>query len=397
MLGEVIDTTGARRDIQLKGSGRTPFSRGGDGKAALGPVLREYLMGEAMHALGVPTTRALAAVTTGENIMRDGMEAGAVLTRVASSHIRIGTFQFFAARGERDKVKQLADYTIARHYPHLRNAENKYIDFLSAVIDAQVALVAHWMHTGFVHGVMNTDNMAISGETIDYGPCAFIDTYAPNAVFSSIDTGGRYAFGNQPVIVKWNLSRLAETLLSLIDPKDGDNAVRLATSEIESIPARYIYVWLAGMRRKIGLHNTEAEDADLINDMFSVMEGQNVDYTQFFRNLAVAVDGDQRPLEALFDDPADIMKWLTKWQDRCLRDPQPPAKRATAMDQVNPIYIARNHKVEEALQAATKGDLTPFKQLLDLLQNPFEKRQGFEGYESPAPADFGPYTTFCGT
>jgi uncharacterized protein YdiU (UPF0061 family) len=397
LLGEVIDLEGQRRDIQLKGSGRTPFSRGGDGKAVLGPVLREYLMGEAMQALGVPTTRALAAVATGERIMRDGPEPGAVLTRVAASHLRVGTFQFFAARGEHDKVRKLADYAIARHYPHLKDAENKYLALLSAVIDAQVALVARWLHVGFVHGVMNTDNMTISGETIDYGPCAFVDAYDPKAVFSSIDTGGRYAFGNQPVIAQWNLARFAETLLPMIDPDNDENAIRLATNEVNSVPARYTTVWLEGIRQKIGLMSEEAEDAALVNDMFLAMENQSVDYTLFFRRLAEAADGISMPISALFDDAEEIAGWLTKWRDRCLRDPQSPLERRTAMEQVSPIYIPRNHKVEEALAEAKKGDLAPFKRLLKVLAAPYGQRSGLEEFEFSAPGDFGSYTTFCGT
>ncbi|MEK6216522.1 MAG: YdiU family protein [Boseongicola sp.] len=396
MLGEVKPAKGARRDIQLKGSGRTPFSRGGDGKAALGPVLREYLMGESMHALGIPTTRGLAVATTGEDIERDGPQLGAVLTRVAASHLRVGTFQFFAARGEHDKVQKLADYAIARHYPHLVNADDKYLAFLSTVIDAQVALVAKWLHVGFVHGVMNTDNMTISGETIDYGPCAFVDSYDLKAVFSSIDTGGRYAYGNQPVIAQWNLARFAETLLPLID-LDDDNAIRLATNEVNSVPARYTAVWLDGMRRKIGIRSEEAEDIDLVNNMFLAMDGENVDYTQFFRRLAKAADGETSPVRALFIDPARITGWLSNWQDRGLRDPQSPAERRAAMDQTNPIYIPRNHKVQAALDAATRGDLKPYKRLLNVLSSPFDQRADLEAYEGPAPSDFGPYKTFCGT
>ncbi|MGJ8671077.1 MAG: protein adenylyltransferase SelO [Oceanococcus sp.] len=397
MLGEVKNIHGERRDIQLKGSGRTPFSRGGDGKAVLGPVLREYVMGEAMHALGVPTTRGLAVVTTGEDIQRDGIQPGAILTRVAASHLRVGTFQFFAARGEDEKVRKLADYAIARHYPHLVDADDKYLAFLSAVIDAQIALVAKWVHVGFVHGVMNTDNVTISGETIDYGPCAFIDSYDPAAVFSSIDTGGRYAFGNQPVIAQWNLARFAETLLPLIDPKDNDNAIRLATNEVNGIPARYTAIWLDGMRHKIGLVSEEGEDTDLVNNMFQTMEGEDVDYTRFFRGLADAADGKTDLVLGLFSDPAHITAWLSEWQNRCLRDPQSPSERRAAMNRTNPIYIPRNHKVEEALDAAAKGDLEPFKRLLDTLSAPYDQRANLEAYESPAPNDFGPYKTFCGT
>jgi uncharacterized protein YdiU (UPF0061 family) len=397
LLGEVLDKDGERFDLQLKGSGRTPFSRGGDGKALLGPVLREYLMGEAMHALGVPSTRALAAVTTGEEIVRDGMKPGAVLARIASSHLRVGTFQFFAARKEWDKVRKLADYAIARHYPELVSADDKYLSFLSAVVDRQATLVAGWLHMGFVHGVMNTDNMTISGETIDYGPCAFVDAYDSKAVFSSIDRDGRYAFGNQPVIAQWNLTRLAETLLPLIDPDDSDNAVRLATNVINGFIVRYTDIWTKGMRAKIGLTSSEDDDAALINDMFVAMEGQTVDYTLFFRRLADAALGKDSQLLALFDDAGNITPWLKSWQDRLLRDPQNPDERAKAMNMVNPIYIPRNHRVEEALKAAEADDMTPFTKLLQVLSAPFTKRNGLDDYESPAPDGLAPYQTFCGT
>jgi len=397
LLGEVLDTQGRRFDLHLKGSGRTPFSRGGDGKAVLGPVLREYLIGEAMHALGIPTTRALAAVTTGEKVVRDGFKPGAVLARVASSHLRVGTFQFFAARKEWDKVRQLADYAIARHYPELADVEDKYLQFLSAVADRQASLVASWLHVGFVHGVMNTDNMTISGETIDYGPCAFVDAYDPKAVFSSIDQEGRYAFGNQPVIAQWNLTRLAETLLPLIDPEDGDNAARLVTNVITGFIGRYTDVWTSGMRGKIGLVSVEEGDAALINDLFTAMEGQNVDYTLFFRRLADAAAGEDKGLLALFDSAELIIKWLVAWQDRLLRDPQNSATRAQGMNKVNPVYIPRNHNVEAALQAAERGEMVLFNALLDVLSDPFTKRDGLEMFEGPAPDDFGPYQTFCGT
>ncbi len=397
LLGEVLDKNGKRFDLQLKGSGRTPFSRGGDGKAVLGPVLREYLMGEAMHALGVPTTRALAAVTTGEEVARDGMKPGAVLARIASSHLRVGTFQFFAARKEWDKVRKLADYAIARHYPELVSADDKYLGFLSAVVDQQAALVARWLQVGFVHGVMNTDNMTISGETIDYGPCAFVDAYDSKAVFSSIDRDGRYAFGNQPVIAQWNLTRLAETLLPLIDPDDSDNAVRLASNVINGFIVRYTDIWTKGMRAKIGLTSSEDDDAALINDMFVAMEGQAVDYTLFFRRLADAALGKDSQLLALFDDAGNITPWLKSWQDRLLRDPQNPDERAKAMNMVNPIYIPRNHRVEEALKAAEADDMTPFTKLLQVLSAPFTKRNGLDDYESPAPDGLAPYQTFCGT
>ncbi len=397
LLGEILDNDGHRVDLQLKGSGRTPFSRGGDGKAVLGPVLREYLMGEAMHALGVPTTRALAAVTTGEDVVRDGVKPGAVLARVASSHLRVGTFQFFAARKEWDKVRTLADYAIARHYPDLADANEEYLAFLSAVADRQASLVASWLHNGFVHGVMNTDNMTISGETIDYGPCAFVDTYDAKAVFSSIDHNGRYAFGNQPVIAQWNLARLAENLLPLIDGDDSENAIRLATNVINGFIGQYTEIWTKGMRAKIGLVSSENEDAALINDLFTAMDDQNVDYTLFFRRLADAAEGQDEELLALFNNSQEIKAWLPSWKDRLLRDPQAIAERARNMNTVNPIYIPRNHRVEEALQAAEAGDMAPFNALMNVLSDPFTKRDGLERYEGAAPDDFGPYQTFCGT
>ena len=343
LLGEIFDTQGARFDLHLKGSGRTPFSRGGDGKAVLGPVLREYLMGEAMHALGIPTTRALAATTTGENVARDGMKQGAVLARIAASHLRVGTFQFFAARNDWEKVRQLANYAIARHDPDLVDAPDTYLAFLTRVADRQAALVANWLHVGFVHGVMNTDNVTISGETIDYGPCAFIDAYDVNAVFSSIDRNGRYAFGKQPVMAQWNLTRLAEALLPLIDADDTDRAIRLATDVINGFTGRYTDLWTAGMRAKIGLSAAQDGDSALINDLFAAMDGQGVDYTQFFRRLASDTDQD---IAALFDNDSKIIAWLADWRARLLRDPQQAQARLDAMNAVNPVYIPRNHLVE---------------------------------------------------
>jgi uncharacterized protein YdiU (UPF0061 family) len=417
LIGELIDRHGVRRDLQLKGSGRTPFSRRGDGKAVLGPVLREYLIGEAMYVLGVPTTRALAAVTTGEQIMREGLEPGAVLVRVASSHLRVGTFQYFAAREEASKVQQLADYTIRRHFPELEGASDRYLGLFRGVRDRQAALVAHWLSLGFVHGVMNTDNVAISGETLDYGPCAFIDRYDPGVVYSSIDRDGRYAYGNQPLIAQWNLARLVETLLPLIDPNDSERALQLATTELEVFPAIYQDRWLERMSAKLGLEHPEGGDPDLandldsgtdlnlVNDLLSAMEGQNVDFTQLFRRLADALRGDVEPVRALFDDPAELDPWLERWFARLGREDgsaqageeATPEARAAAMDRVNPIYIPRNHRVQAALDAATNGDLEPFEKLLAVLQQPFERREGLVEYEDPAPENFGPYVTFCGT
>ena len=398
LIGELIDVNGNRRDIQLKGSGRTPFSRGGDGKAALGPVLREYLMGEAMHALGIPTTRALAAVTTGEEIMREEPLPGAVLTRVASSHLRVGTFQFFAARGETEKIKQLADYAIKRHYPELEGNDIKYLEFLREVIKRQASLVAKWMSVGFIHGVMNTDNVTISGETIDYGPCAFIDSYDPNTVFSSIDHQGRYAYGNQPVILQWNLARFAETLLEIIDPDNPENAARLATNEINKVPGLYQAYWLSEMRLKLGLTGVEPGDFKLVTDLHKSMEGQNVDFTILFRNLALAARGDTGPVRDLFQVTALIDVWILRWQARLTRDGASATDGADAMDQVNPIYIPRNHLVEAALKAAVRdNNLVPFDGLYKLLKTPTTIQKGKEEYTGPAPEEFGQYQTFCGT
>jgi len=398
LVGEVLDRNGNRRDIHLKGSGKTPFSRGGDGKAVLGPVLREYLMGEAMHRLGIPTTRALAAVTTGEQIRRDGMQPGAVLARVASSHLRVGTFQFFAARGEVDRVRKLADYAIKRHYPDIANDKNCHLSLLRRVIDRQAALVAKWVAVGFVHGVMNTDNMTISGETIDYGPCAFIDYYDPNAVFSSIDEQGRYSYGNQPVIAQWNLARFAETLLPLIDPDDSENATRLATREINAIPSIYKDYRLDEFRLKLGMIGKEDADQEIVDGLHSLMEGQNIDYTNLFRRLADVVRGNNKRLISLFKDGSGIEAWLDKWMARVKHEPRKLAQCAEAMDKINPIYIPRNHKVEEALlAAANNSDFSLFYKLLDVLSNPFEQRQGLQDFEVPAPADFGRHITYCGT
>ena len=405
LIGEVIDRTGHRRDIHLKGSGRTPFSRGGDGKAVLGPVLREYLIGEAMHALGVPTTRALAAVTTGEMIFREGPKPGAVLARVASSHLRVGTFQFFAARGEWERVEQLLDYAVARHFPELEGAEDKALRFLRGVTERQAALVAQWLQIGFVHGVMNTDNTTISGETIDYGPCAFIDAYDPNAVYSSIDHGGRYAFARQPAMAQWNLARLAETLLRLVDPEDTDRAIERCTAEVNAFSELHAAHWILGMGRKIGLRSTEPDDAALLEGMLQAMFDARVDYTTFFRRLADTVRGDEEGLLTLFCDDRAISTWLEDWRSRVERDaegsetPNQPERRAAAMDAVNPVYIPRNHLVEQALHAAEagEGDLAPFASLLDVLTDPFTMRPGLEEYEGPAPGDFPPYVTFCGT
>ena len=395
LLGEVIDTRNQRRDIQLKGSGPTPFSRGGDGKAALGPVLREYLIGEAMHALGIPTTRALAAVTTGEHVYREIPLPGGVLTRVAASHIRIGTFQFFAARGGVEKVRELADYSIARHYPEATEADNPFLAFFKAVAETQAALVAKWMHIAFIHGVMNTDNMTISGETLDYGPCAFMDTYAPGTVFSSIDRQGRYAYGNQPAILSWNLTRLAEPLVPLVDPVK-DKAVEMLTDVIQQVQPLYEKYWLAGMRSKLGLSTEDPGDLDLVNDLLWVMKDGKADFTLVFRRLSQELRGDLDTVRNLFDQSGAFEVWVRRWRKRLEQEGAVGETCAQAMNRVNPIYIPRNHKVEEALTAAVyHGDMQPFSQLLEVLSHPFDEVAGNEAYAEPVPNPA--YKTFCGT
>ncbi len=396
LLGEVIDRHGRRRDLQLKGSGQTPFSRRGDGRATLTSVLREYLLGEAMHALGIPTTRALAAVTTGDSIARQGMVPAAVLTRVAASHIRVGTFEFFAARGQHDKVRTLADYALARHYPQRAKAEHPYLELLLAVAQAQAQLVAKWMQVGFVHGVMNTDNVTISGETIDYGPCAFMDTYDPGTVFSSIDSRGRYAYGNQPQIATWNIARFAEALLPLLDP-DTDVAVSRAHEALESFAKHYDRAWLEGMRSKLGLDRAEPDDLELVNDLLSVAAAHELDYTSMFRNLAQVARGDADAHDT-FGAHDDVDAWMTRWRARLDLEAQDHAALADGMDQINPIYVPRNHKTEEALAAASeRQDMGPFDRLLAAVSSPFVRQPELADLEGPAPAQFYPYQTFCGT
>jgi uncharacterized protein YdiU (UPF0061 family) len=394
LLGEVIDRSGRRRDIQLKGSGPTPFSRAGDGRAALGPVLREYLMGEAMHALGIPTTRALAAVVTGERVYRESALPGAILTRVAASHIRVGTFQFFAARGEPAKVRRLADYVIERHYPELKGDTNPYLELLQRVCDRQAALIASWMHVGFIHGVMNTDNMTISGETIDYGPCAFMDQYDPATVFSSIDARGRYAYDNQPKIAQWNLARFAETLVFLIDD-DEKRAIARATEVVHAFSELYERHWLKGMRAKLGLFTEDEADLNLATGFLTAMEGKNVDYTLAFRYLADAALGREEPIRALFTDPSAYQLWSGHWRARLAREPVPPLARAQAMRRVNPAFIPRNHRVEEALSAAVeRGDYAPFDTLLNILSRPFEEQPEFAAFAEPPAEEQSHYRTF---
>jgi uncharacterized protein YdiU (UPF0061 family) len=397
LLGEVLDRRGRRRDIQLKGAGPTPFSRGGDGRAALGPVLREYLLGEAMHALGIPTTRALAAVRTGEPVYRETVLPGAVLTRVAASHIRVGTFEWVAARGEEAKVRRLADYVIHRHYRALQGHANPYLGLLEHVCDRHAALIARWMQVGFIHGVMNTDNMAISGETLDYGPCAFMDHYDPATVFSSIDTQGRYAYANQPRIAQWNLARLAETLLPLIDT-DRHRAIARATEVIQDFPSRYQHHWLRGMRAKLGLVTEDEADLDLATGLLTAMEGQHVDYTLAFRYLAEAAVGEDARLRALFAEASAYERWCAHWRARLAREAVAPVVRAQAMRRANPAFIARNHRVEEALSAAVeRADYAPFATLLHIVLRPFDDQPAFAAFADPAPAGQGCYRTFCGT
>jgi serine/tyrosine/threonine adenylyltransferase len=396
LVGEVLDGHGRRRDLHLKGSGRTPFARGGDGKAAVGPMLREYVIGEAMHSLGIPTTRALAVVATGEQIARDAILPGAVLTRVAASHLRVGTFQYAATRGDPALVRRLADYAIARHYPHATEATNPYLAFFEGVVDAQASLVARWMLVGFIHGVMNTDNMTISGETIDFGPCAFMDAFDPATVFSSIDEGGRYAYGNQPQIAQWNLARLAETLLPLFDVET-DAAVAAATDVLKSFPDRYHGYWGDGMRAKLGLGAAQGGDAELIDDLLALLQAQKVDFTSCFRALSSSLLAETTLAQSLFvEDPA-FDAWAVRWRALLSSQTRAPLAIAAAMDRVNPLYIPRNHQVEEALAAATDDDLGPFRRLLSVLAQPFDERPGLEAYAAPAPPSFGPYRTFCGT
>jgi len=389
LLGEHIAPDGARFDIQLKGSGQTPYSRRGDGRAALGPMLREYLISEAMHALGIPTTRSLAVVTTGEPVMRDAVLPGAVLTRVASSHIRVGTFQFAYAIDDSAALKALADYTINRHYPTLAAAENPYLALLNAVIDRQAALVARWMHVGFIHGVMNTDNMAVSGETIDYGPCAFMDAYDPATVFSSIDLQGRYAFGNQPPIAQWNLARFAETLLPLLHA-DIDQSLEVAEDAIRSYSQKYEHYWLGGMRAKLGLLDETAEDAALIDALLACMLKHGMDYTNTFRALATE--------QSIHSSEPDVQAWLTRWQARVHSQTASREAAIAAMRSANPAVIPRNHLVEAALQAAAENhDFAQFEKLLAVLAVPFEETPENADYRSPAPPSPWPYQTFCGT
>lgn len=401
LLGEVIDRAGRRRDIAFKGSGRTPFSRGGDGKAAVGPVLREVLIGEAMHALGIPTTRALAAVATGETIYRERPLPGAVLTRVAASHLRVGTLQYFAARRNTHILRRAAEHAITRHDPELVGREDRFLALLGAVAERQAQLVARWMGVGFIHGVMNTDNMTLSGETIDYGPCAFMEAFDPQTVFSSIDTHGRYAFANQPGIAHWNLARLAEALLPLIDPNP-DRAVTLATEVLDRFEPCFSAHWLAVHRAKLGLDDSGDDEGDraLANDYLQGLHRHGVDFTLGWRRLSAVLRGEPLALQGLWGDGvAKLDAWLQRWRARLAAQGQPDAVVAQRLDAVNPLYIPRNHLVENALQAASEdGDLRAFEKLLAIVTRPFDERAQDARAALPGTAEqTRGYRTFCGT
>ena len=403
LIGELLDRTGQRRDIAFKGSGRTPFSRGGDGKAAVGPVLREALIGEAMQALGIPTTRALATVATGAPVQRERQLPGAVLTRVAASHLRVGTFEFFAARRDETLLKRLADYAIARHDPSLIGQPDCYLLLLQGVVERQAALIAKWMGVGFIHGVMNTDNMTISGETIDYGPCAFMEAYDPHTAFSSIDSQGRYAYGNQPGIAQWNLLRLAEALLTLIDDNT-ERAAQRASETVNRFGERYSAHSLVIWQAKLGLRGAGDGDVDgdraLADDFLALLQAHEVDFTLAWRHLCDAADGNPTALRALFGEAQWALEpWLERWNQRANRCEPAPGARAAGMRRVNPIYTARNHQVEAALTAAVDAnDLGPFERLLAVLAQPYDACEQNAAYAEPAPRDVtAGYRTFCGT
>lgn len=396
LIGEVMDRAGQRRDIQWKGAGPTPFSRRGDGRAALGPVIREYVVSEAMHALGIPATRALAAVSTGELVQREQEQQGAVFVRVAASHVRVGTFQFFAARGDTEGVRTLANYVIERHYPDLMGAQNPYLALLKAVADRQAELIARWLGVGFIHGVMNTDNMTISGETIDFGPCAFLDEYDPMKVFSSIDRQGRYAYRNQPGIGQWNIARLAEALVPLIDA-DEEKAVEAANAVLKAFGDTFQAHWIEVFRAKLGLVTARDGDGDLVQGLLSAMEENEADFTRTFRALCNAAEGHDDDLLACFADTAKLREWLPKWNERLAEEGRSPADVATEMRGVNPWLIARNHRIEEAIAAANYGDFSFFEKLVEALEKPFEERPEFADYAIAPTAEQKVARTFCGT
>ncbi|HEY0160735.1 MAG TPA: YdiU family protein [Thermoanaerobaculia bacterium] len=398
LLGEVVDANGIRRDIQLKGAGRTPWSRGGDGRAAIGPVLREYIVSEAMAALGIRTTRSLAAVTTGEPVFREDVLPGAVLTRVASSHIRVGTFQYFASRGDVEGVRLLADHVIARHYPEAAGAERPYHALLAAVVEAQATLIADWLLVGFIHGVMNTDNMSIAGETIDYGPCAFLDEYNAGKVFSSIDRHGRYAYGNQPSMGGWNLTRLAECLLPLLS-EDQDAAVAEGQETLGAYGPAFERRYHAGLRRKIGLVTEQDDDMPLVLELLQAMHATKADFTLTFRRLCDAAAGtdNDAALESLFSEPSALRAWLPRWRRRLADEPADATERAAAMRLVNPAFIPRNHRVEAVIQAAIDEDFAPFEELLAVVSRPYEEQPAFAEYAQPPRENERVLQTFCGT
>ena len=402
LLGEVRGSDGHGYDIQLKGSGRTPYSRGGDGRAALGPVLREYVVSEAMAALGVPTARALAAVTTGEQVVREGLMPGAVFTRVAASHLRVGTFQYFAARGDTDGLKTLADYAIGRHYPEAAGAARPYRALLDGVIARQAALVAQWMLLGFIHGVMNTDNTSISGETIDYGPCAFLEAYEPDKVFSSIDHAGRYAYSNQPHAMRWNLTRLAETLLPLLVAEEGSEAGALASANeaLAGFDPQFQAARASGLRRKLGLATEQSGDLALVEDLLERMAANQADFTLTFRLLADAAAGpdNDAAVRDCFADPTAFDEWARRWRERLAAEDRSVEDRAAAMRRVNPVCIPRNHLVQAVIDAAVqRGDFQPFEELVDVLANPFDEQPGRAMYAVPARPEQCVDQTFCGT
>ena len=391
LIGEHLSKNNKRFDIQFKGSGKTPYSRNGDGRAALGPMLREYIVSEAMHSLGIPTTRSLAVVKTGENVIRETPLPGAILTRVAASHIRVGTFQYVTATEDEKNLKTLFDYTIDRHYPKIKDSKTPAIDLLKIVMEKQIKLVVDWMRVGFIHGVMNTDNMAISGETIDYGPCAFMDAYDPETVFSSIDHNGRYAYFNQPGITKWNLARFAETLLPLID-KNKDKAIKIATEIINNFGEIYKKNWLEMMRKKLGLIGKKNNDEKLINDLLSLLHEQKADYTNTFCSLM----NEDVQNDKIFNNK-EFIDWHQKWKECLAKNNNSTEESLKLMRSVNPIVIPRNHKVEEVLEAANKDDLNPFHDFLKVLEKPYENQSKTNNYQSPAPPSEKKYQTFCGT
>ena len=390
LIGEHLSKDNKRYDIQFKGSGKTAFSRNGDGRAALGPMLREYVISEAMNGLGIPTTRSLAVVKTGEDVIRETSLPGAILTRIASSHIRVGTFQYIAARQKKDEIEVLLNYVIDRHYPDIKNSKNKATELLSIVLEKQINLVVDWMRVGFIHGVMNTDNMSISGETIDYGPCAFMDTYDPKTVFSSIDQMGRYAYFNQPVITKWNLSRFAECLIPLID-KNQEKAIELATEIINSFEKKYEEKWLNMMRDKLGLFGMDEKDKFLILDLLTWMHQKKIDYTNIFCHLMNENIKEDKDYE-----DEDFKNWKKRWNERLKTNNNTPEKSLKLMRSANPIVIPRNHKVEEALEAAEKNNFKPITRLVEILKDPYSQQKNIINYQIPSNSE-KKYQTFCGT